>query len=761
MIILSKSQSLKIQRNIKFIVVFLFVSLHLSSQVMISDSLFLSALIEYDVDTNQDGQIQLGEAEAITTLELEYKDIYCLSGIEAFINLTRIKIGHTHIDSVDLTKNTKLTSINLADNNLREIQILGLLHVKELVLRNNGLSSVGISNFTKLEELDLRSNSIDFIDLVGLPKLEYLNLTYNSVKTINFSETPNLVHLALSNNPISELEIKHLKDLTGLVLHNCKLTTLDISGLKKLFSLWITSSPIKTLFMKGTSPDQTQLQFDNTPLKFICADQSYLPKIYNELGNENITDCLVTTLCPFSSVIQGGISGKVKIAESAQDCDSSTNYLAYPKLLMEYLDPFGQHEGVLIGAEDGSYNINFIGTTTLRPALTYAPQWEHVVPEFSGSNYTSLIQYHIQDFCMVPIEEELKTQLHIIPLQEFRAGYESTLNLLVRNTGTKSFSGTLSLHFPEDSLTYVSANYDPSLIEAELIQWKVDDLLPFDELKVETTVRLNSPMDSPPLNANDHIQLCVELTDGDQYHLNTCVEDIVVNSFDPNDKTYLGRDTVTIDRIQELDKLIYLIRFENNGSADAKNILISDPLDNTFILPSSIEIVDASHNIEFEMRDDNVANFKFPNINLPFDVDSNNGYVLFSVESRKENISINDEINNSADIYFDFNFPIITNEATIWIVEDVNSSPATTIDLNSIKIFPNPSTGNLTIESKTDQNRIKTIEWINPNGKIQRVDTINSQNFKVSEIDLAPGIYSIRITTEKFVQMHKVIIYGT
>jgi uncharacterized repeat protein (TIGR01451 family) len=177
--------------------------------------------------------------------------------------------------------------------------------------------------------------------------------------------------------------------------------------------------------------------------------------------------------------------------------------------------------------------------------------------------------------------------------------------------------------------------------------------------------------------------LCAELTNEDQYQEQNCVDDFLVNSFDPNDKTCMRKDSITTSQIDDLEKLTYLIRFGNTGSADAINIVISDTLDNTFINPSSIRIIDASH----------------------------------------------------------------SNDRAIFHRRGIN-----------INIFPNPSAGSFTIESVEYQNKITRIEWIDMDGKIKRVDSIDSQQFIFSRANSAPGLYSLRIPTDPFVQIQKVII---
>lgn len=779
----SKKQTLNNRRTIRIIIAFLFLSYHMSSQVMISDSAFLQALIEYGVDTNQDGQIQFDEAEAITILEIGGKDIYSIKGIEAFTNLTKVHIRGTFIDSADFTNNLLLRDIHLGENELTNIQMPSLPQLNKLVLRNNELPNVDMNNFPNLEVMDLDNNNLSSIDLSNLAKLEELKLRDNFLTSLDISELPNLLkidvsgnildsldfsenlklrNLCLSHNNFTSIDVKHLKDLLVLVLHKCRIKTLDIAGLDNLFTLWVTDSSVRTIFMKGTSPDQSQFKLAGAPLKYICANQSYIPIITNKLDNANITDCLVTSFCPTTDEgVFGGISGRVKIGQSIADCDTTTNNLAYPKFETEYLDMNGQHFGALIGRQDGSYDINFYGTMTLRPAMTYANEWQHLLGDFTAQNYSSNPQYFVQDFCILPVSDILRTEMNIIPQQEFRAGFETNLILRVKNTGTLPFSGSLKLNLPQDSLTYISSDYIPSLIEPTSIHWDIQDLLPFNEIKIKTTLRLNSPMDEPPLFGGEDIQLCAELTHAAQYQNNICINDFSVNSFDPNDKTYMGKDSLTIEQFEDLDQLTYLIRFENTGSAEAINIAITDQMDDTFIDPNSIRILDASHDVSLEQLGDGAANFIFRNINLPFEPGFNRGYVLFSVKPKAGNISINDQLKNSAAIYFDFNFPIITNDASLWIVDNTSSS-STPIkeDFNTIKIFPNPSTGKFTIELEEDQNIIEKIEWINSSGKLLKTDNINSKNFQFNETGLVAGIYSLRITTAKYVQIQKVIIQG-
>jgi hypothetical protein len=71
----------------------------------------------------------------------------------------------------------------------------------------------------------------------------------------------------------------------------------------------------------------------------------------------------------------------------------------------------------------------------------------------------------------------------------------------------------------------------------------------------------------------------------------------------------------------------------------------------------------SSHSYEFRTYGPRVLEWKFNNINLPdstTDLVGSNGFVTFHVDP-VPNLAVGSEITNDADIYFDYNDPIITN----------------------------------------------------------------------------------------------------
>jgi hypothetical protein len=67
-----------------------------AQNVNIPDAKFIYALISAGVDTNEDLEISYTEAEAITYLDVKWKEISDLTGIEAFVNLDTLFARETN-----------------------------------------------------------------------------------------------------------------------------------------------------------------------------------------------------------------------------------------------------------------------------------------------------------------------------------------------------------------------------------------------------------------------------------------------------------------------------------------------------------------------------------------------------------------------------------------------------------------------------------------------------------------------------------------
>ena len=153
----------------------------------------------------------------------------------------------------------------------------------------------------------------------------------------------------------------------------------------------------------------------------------------------------------------------------------------------------------------------------------------------------------------------------------------------------------------------------------------------------------------------------------------------VVGSFDPNDKTAFPNSTLDISGDRWLT---YLIRFQNTGTASAEHIFITDTLSASLDW-STFNLLSYSHQPLTQVYNDGLVKFSFPHINLP---DSNtnepasHGYVQYKIRA-KDSLAIGSSIENTANIFFDFNAPVITNTTSNAVF---NCSIPTTIITASI-----------------------------------------------------------------------------
>lgn len=133
-------------------------------------------------------------------------------------------------------------------------------------------------------------------------------------------------------------------------------------------------------------------------------------------------------------------------------------------------------------------------------------------------------------------------------------------------------------------------------------------------------------------------------------------------AYDPNDKQGFPVGYGAERYIEPGTTIDYLIRFQNTGTDTAFTVVIVDTLQPT-LDPRTIKPGASSHAYEFSLSGNGIATFTYTNIMLP---DSNvnepasNGFVAFQIDHRAD-LPLETIVENTAEIYFDFNEAIVTN----------------------------------------------------------------------------------------------------
>ncbi|KJD34265.1 hypothetical protein PK35_00080 [Tamlana nanhaiensis] len=120
----------------------------LNQIVNIPDANFKSFLVnDGSINLNNDTEITVAEAQATNELIMNGIGIADLTGIEAFINLTRLDVPNNSISTIDVSNNLSLTRLHVAANNLTSLDIRLNTSITEIFCYNNSqLETLLVSN---------------------------------------------------------------------------------------------------------------------------------------------------------------------------------------------------------------------------------------------------------------------------------------------------------------------------------------------------------------------------------------------------------------------------------------------------------------------------------------------------------------------------------------------------------------------------------------------------------------------------------------
>jgi uncharacterized repeat protein (TIGR01451 family) len=189
--------------------------------------------------------------------------------------------------------------------------------------------------------------------------------------------------------------------------------------------------------------------------------------------------------------------------------------------------------------------------------------------------------------------------------------------------------------------------------------------------------------------------------------------------------------------------LTYHIRFQNTGTYHATNVVIVDTLATDMLDLNTLSFVGSSHPCVLEVVEGNVLKAHFNGIMLP---DSNanepasHGYVTFRI-GLVEGLADGTVISNNAGIYFDYNEPVITNEAFVTLDYNLSAEAAAT-QTTSFDVFPVPADGVFTLVSEPGvEYRYQVHDATGRTlltGLVFGMTEVNAEN-------LSNGIYTVRL----------------
>jgi uncharacterized repeat protein (TIGR01451 family) len=230
------------------------------------------------------------------------------------------------------------------------------------------------------------------------------------------------------------------------------------------------------------------------------------------------------------------------------------------------------------------------------------------------------------------------------------------------------------------------------------------------------------------------------------------VHQTIVGSWDPNNKIVVKTNntpnpaTHYISSVNSNQEIIYTVNFQNTGNAPAVNVVVIDEIASDLDL-NSFQFLNASHNCDV-IRVGNTVTYRFMNIMLPDstnDEPNSHGFINFKINA-SNGLAIGTQIVDFANIYFDFNDPVLTNDAVITLIDVTGIENETSA---SLVFYPNPAKENfnLRFNSKVSGNA-NIIMYDNTGRKVLNTSSqvITGENkTTINTNNLENGLYYIEL----------------
>nr|WP_322624025.1 T9SS type A sorting domain-containing protein [uncultured Flavobacterium sp.] len=766
---------------------FLLVSGISSAQNVEIDDQFKWYLLNYStVDTNGDGEIQVAEAESLTSVTMDFSMYYGIPSPSIFPNLTDLTIitysmPGGPVISLDFSTVPQLTKLDVDVSRVSSLSLSPLTQLEELYVSYQPsyayslpleLTGFSLGVHPQLKTFSMTGSyyaGFDSIDFSGCPLLEHITEDAYNLTAMDISVCPNLKTVDIDSfYHLESFTIGSHPNLTDFSLTGTLYTTpfqIDFGGCPSLYNLNISLAYIfgsmpgsegavyVNLINGNTEYSSTsQLtitnQADNTSLQtYICIDEGESDNLdINIESSPNWEAYNTVNYGSYCNFTPGGdyntIAGSLSFDIDNDGCDVSDVIMPFTKVEI--------NDGTTTGYSsiiDGSYKFH-----TQEGTFILTPQFEN--DWFTASPVTVTFEDNnnniaTQNFCITSNGTHNDVEVVLVPLTQAQPGFNANYKIVYRNKGNRPLNGDVTFIYNDDTLDYVSAT--PAVVSSATgsLSWSYSNLLPFQSGEILLTLKVNSSMEIPAVNIGDELLFAASVSPvtGDEIPGDNTfgLKQTVVSSLAPNDITCLQGAIVAPEMIGEY--LHYNINFENIGTAAATFVTIKEIVDTTKYDISTLQVLNMSHAMETRITDNNLE-FYFNNINLA--ANGGKGNVAFKIKTLNS-LVVNSSVTQKANIYFDYNWPIVTNDA-VTTFEVLNTNVVTKD--STVKVYPNPTKDVVKVSAASVINLLQLFDLQSRMLQSQQYDDTTAQ------VDLsgrAAGVYFVKVFTEKGASVQKVI----
>ncbi len=709
-----------------------------------------------------------------------------LTGLPAFTG-TRLWIRENDLGGQVLNVPPTVTSLRLNDCNIT--QVPSIPNVTELEVNDDPLGTLtnlppgllslsahnaGLSTLPALPP-NLQTLVVSSNALSSLPPLPNLLMTLditNNQFTVLDSLPPLLYTLYVKTNPIpvlpalpaslwrldgsysgltslpsplppalTILTMYNTAGLTALPALPSSLAFLEISGTAVAQLPALPQSLTYLRAMNNTAltclpalpPQVFTLRLANSGVSCIPNIPPALVPGLNNIGIAPVVCNPGTSPCPIVDPLIIGTTFSDADVDGVFDVGEATRpnatVIAQPGDLLAGSDINGNY---VLPANVGSFSVT--GVPGLYEPVTTAPY---------AVTFTALGQVdslnHI-GFNVIPGMYDLVTT---ITSTNVRPGFNTGVWVTVHNVGTEPTTATVQLTF-DAALSYVSSSEVPDAVNGNVVDWTTPSIVPGGSWTV--WVELYGPpalvLGSPVVQQATATPSQPDQTPADNTYI---LNDVVVGSFDPNDKK-VEPSTLSLLDVASGTRVEYTVRFQNTGTFPAERVLITDTLSSD-LQWATMQVLGSSHTHTWYIHN-GVLHVLFESINLSDSVSDepgSHGFVKFSFVPSNTLIT-GDAVGNIANIYFDFNEPVITNDALFYVETSLAVDGA---DADGLRAWPNPAQDVLFVA--LDGATIGTLSVVDATGREVLSTTIGAR----AELHigaLAAGPYLLRCTNSKGVR---------
>jgi hypothetical protein len=441
-----------------------------------------------------------------------------------------------------------------------------------------------------------------------------------------------------------------------------------------------------------------------------------------------------------------GVQGKVTYDENADNCVTST----YTPTNIQVKSTASTTGNVYFSNTNslGNYGFSFEETGTV---ITEIPNAAIISNPVNYSNtFTTAQIIGNQNFCITSTIAGTDVSIVIVPTTDARPGFNSNYSIVYTNNGGTTASGAIDFSYDNSLVNHLSSSPTEDSATANSLSWNYSNLLPFETRVINVFFNINTP---PTVNNGDILSFQANISPTGETNManNTFdLQQITIGSYDPNDAIVLQGPLLTYS--QAFEDLYFRIRFQNTGTASAININVNTVLDADLDWATFTPIY-ASHSYVTNLNGDQV-NFKFDNINLAdstTDEPNSHGYIIFKAKATP-GFAVGDIVECKADIFFDYNLPIITNTATTQIDATLSSDTVLNSEV-SFTMYPNPVKSLVEISIQEEA----TYVLLNSNGQQLQKGVLHSGKNTLNIANVTSGIYFLKVVSTHGFSTKKII----